>query len=291
MHFTGNVWRPPYEAASALLQVTAGCTHNRCRFCSLYDAPFALSPAEEVDADIEELARYASRARRVFLTGANPFGIANARLEPVLERIRERLPHVESIGGFVRIGDLRHKSDADLAQWARLGVDDLTIGVETGYDPALAFMDKGHTAADELAQCHRLDEAGIRYSFFYLAGIAGAGRGEEAARASAAVFSQLNPVRVGILSMMLFPDSRLAEDVRAGRFRMAGERELLREIRTLVAELTCKTLVSTAHVSDAVQVEGVLPRDRAPMLARLDRAIAELDEGTLSRYRRSVRSL
>lgn len=91
--------------------------------------------------------------------------------------------------------------------------------------------------------------------------------------------------------MTLFPDSRLAEDVRAGRFRMAGERELLREIRTLVAELACKTLVSTAHVSDAVQVEGVLPRDRAPMLARLDRAIAELDEGTLSRYRRSVRSL
>ena len=198
---------------------------------------------------------------------------------------------MESIGGFVRIGDLRHKSDADLAQWARLGVDDLTIGVETGYDPALAFMDKGHTAADELAQCHRLDEAGIRYSFFYLAGIAGAGRGEEAARASAAVFSQLNSVRVGILSMTLFPDSRLAEDVRAGRFRMAGERELLREIRMLVAELACKTLVSTAHVSDAVHVEGVLPHDRAPMLARLDRAIAELDEGALSRYRRSVRSL
>ena len=291
MHFTGNVWRPPYEAASALLQVTAGCTHNRCRFCSLYDAPFELSPTQEVNADIDELARYAPRTRRVFLTGANPFGMANARLVPILERIRERLAHVESVGGFVRIGDLRHKSDADFAQWVRLGVDDLTIGVETGYDPALAFMDKGHTAADELAQCRRLDEAGIRYSFFYLAGIAGAGRGEAAARASAAVFSQLNPIRVGILSMMLFPESRLAEDIRAGRFRMAGERELLREIRMLVSELACETLVSTAHVSDAVHVEGVLPRDRESLLTRLDRALEELDEGVLSRYRRSVRSL
>ena len=291
MHFTGNVWRPPYEAASALLQVTAGCTHNRCRFCSLYDAPFELSPTQEVNADIDELAQYAPRTRRVFLTGANPFGMANARLVPILERIRERLAHVESVGGFVRIGDLRHKSDADFAQWVRLGVDDLTIGVETGYDPALAFMDKGHTAADELAQCRRLDEAGIRYSFFYLAGIAGAGRGEAAARASAAVFSQLNPIRVGILSMMLFPESRLAEDIRAGRFRMAGERELLREIRMLVSELACETLVSTAHVSDAVHVEGVLPRDRESLLTRLDRALEELDEGVLSRYRRSVRSL
>lgn len=291
MHFARSIWRPPYEAGSALLQVTVGCTHHRCRFCDLYDVPFALSPDDEVEADIDELARFSPGARRVFITGANPFGVANARLAPILERIRARIPGVRTIGGFVRIGDLRHKSDEDLEQWARLGVDDLTIGMETGFDPALAFMDKGHTAADELEQCRRLDAAGIRYSFFYLTGIAGAGRGEEAARASAEVFSRLRPVRIGVLSMTLFPASRLAEDVRAGRFQMASEGELLREIRTLVGELRCETVLSTAHVSDAVHVEGLLPRDREPMVARLDRAIAQLDEDALSRYRRSIRSL
>lgn len=291
MHFTGTIWRPPYEADSALLQVTAGCTHNRCRFCSLYDVPFSCSPTGEIEADIEELARFRPRAERVFITGANPFGLANRQLAPMLERVRERLPRVRSVGGFVRIGDLRHKSDDDLAAWARLGVDDLTIGVETGYDPALAFMDKGHTAADELEQCRRLDAAGIRYSFFYLVGIAGAGRGEEAARASARVFGQLHPVRIGILSMTLFPASRLYGDVQAGRFEMASELENLREIRTLVAELACETLVSTAHVSDAVHVEGLLPRDRGALVRRLDRAIDAADEPALARYRRAVRSL
>ena len=291
MHFTGNIWRPPYEATSALLQVTVGCTHNRCRFCSLYDIPFSLSPTDEIEADIEELARLYPHADRVFLTGANPFGVANSRLEPVLERIHERMPNVKSIGGFVRIGDLRHKSDNDLRAWARWGVDDLTIGVESGYDPALAFMDKGHTATDEVEQCRRLDAVGVRYSFFYLTGIAGAGYGEEAAHASAQVFNQVHPVRVGILSMTLFSESRLFQDVQKGRFRMASEQENLREIRALIAGLECETLVSTAHVSDVVQVEGTVPRDREAMVCYLDRAIAELDEDSLARYRRSVRSL
>lgn len=291
MHFTGTIWRPPYEADSALLQVTAGCTHNRCRFCSLYDVPFSLSPTDEIETDLEEIARFWPHAKRVFITGANPFGVANERLVPVLEHIRAQLKNVRSIGGFVRIGDLRHKSDDDLAAWARLGVDDLTIGVETGYDPALAFMDKGHTAADELEQCRRLDAAGIRYSFFYLTGIAGSGCDEAAARASARVFSQLHPVRIGILSMTLFPESRLYEDVQAGRFEVASELETLREIRTLIAELTCETFVSTAHVSDAVHVEGLLPRDRTAIVEYLDRAINGADEQALANYRRAVHSL
>ena len=144
-----------------------------------------MSPMDEIEADLEELARYSAAARRVFFTGANPFGISNKRLAPILKRVKEVLRHVETIGGFVRIGDLKHKSDTDLEELAALGVDNLTIGVETGYDPALSFMDKGHTAADIVEQCTRLDAAGIRYSFFYLTGIAGKDKGVEAALASA----------------------------------------------------------------------------------------------------------
>lgn len=107
---------------------------------------------DEIEADLEELARYSAAARRVFFTGANPFGISNKRLAPILKRVKEVLRHVETIGGFVRIGDLKHKSDTDLEELAALGVDNLTIGVETGYDPALSFMDKGHTAADIVEQ-------------------------------------------------------------------------------------------------------------------------------------------
>ena len=293
MHFTGTIWRPPYETGSALLQVTSGCTHHRCRFCALYPDSFRLSPMEEIAADIEELAHIQPRARRVWLTGANPFGIGEGRLIPVLSMIRDRLPRVESIGGFVRIGDLRHKTDADLAHWAELGVDGLTICVESGDDAALDFMDKGHNAADVIEQCGRLDEVGIGYYFFYLAGMAGRGRCVAAARTSADVFNSTHPRTIGALSMTLFPESRLAQDVELGRFELADEFELIEEIRELVAHLEIETLFSTAHVSDTVHVHGRLPHEKPVILAALDRAIdeARTSEATLRAYRGAIRSL
>lgn len=291
MHFTGNIWRPPYEAGSALIQVTSGCMHGKCRFCSLYDTPFRLSPREEVESDLKELAAFMPRARRVFITGANPFGVANSKLVPLLRLIRKRMPSVQSVGGFIRIADIRRKSDEDLRELAEAGASMLTIGVETGYDPALAFMEKGHTAADIVEQCLRLDAAGISYAFFYLTGIAGAGKGLEAARASAQIFNQVSPVLVGILSMTLFPESRLYADVEAGHFTPAGEVECLEEIRELVAGLEGPVDVSTAHVSDAVHVAGRLPRDRKRLLSALDSAIAHADELQLRRRRNSIRTL
>ena len=291
MHFTGNVWRPPYEGESALLQVTSGCTYHRCRFCALYDTPFRLSPAEEVAADVAELARRARSAKRVFLTGANPFGVGNSKLVPTLRAIRSTLPSVKSIGGFVRVSDVRRKRDADLAELAELGVSNLTIGVESGFDPALAFMDKGHTARDIMEQCARLDEAGITYSFFYLVGLAGAGKALEAARASAKVLSCTHPQIVGVLSLTIFPNSRLYDDVRAGRFSPVSETEHLVEIRELVAGLTCETWISTEHVSDTVPFSGRLPEDRGRILELLDDALGRADEGELARYRASIRTL
>ncbi|MGN0077469.1 MAG: radical SAM protein [Coriobacteriales bacterium] len=291
MHFTGNIWRPPYEAGSALLQITSGCMHATCRFCSLYNTPFRLSPREEVEADLRELAAYTPDARRVFVTGANPFGVANSKLVPLLQLIRKHLPRIESIGGFIRIADIRRKSDSDLRELAAAGASNLTIGVETGYDPALAYMDKGHTAVDIVEQCLRLDTAGISYSFFYLTGIAGAGKGIEAAQASAAVFNQVHPILIGILSMTLFPESRLYADVEAGRFTPASEVECLEEIRELIAGLEGCVDVSTAHVSDAVHVAGRLPHDRTRLLHALDSTIAQADELQLRRRRDSIWTL
>lgn len=246
---------------------------------------------DEIEADLEELARYSAAARRVFFTGANPFGISNKRLVPILKRVKEVLRHVETIGGFVRIGDLKHKSDTDLEELAALGVDNLTIGVETGYDPALSFMDKGHTAADIVEQCTRLDAAGIRYSFFYLTGIAGKDKGVEAALASAEAFNQVHPIMIGILSMTIFPESKLFQDIKERLFVPASETESLHEIRELIANLTCETFISTAHVSDAVHVFGALPRDRKRLLDSLDAAIARADESRLQQYRQSIWTL
>ena len=199
LHFTGTIWRPPFEARSVLLQVTVGCTHHACKFCSLYgDLRFRISPAEEVEADLRIVARYQPRARRVFLVGANPFVLSAGRLIRLADRIRDFLPKVRTIGMFARVSDILQKSAAELRELRARGITGISIGTESGDDASLAFMNKGTTAAEALEACRRLDEAGIEYYPTYMTGLAGAGNGTRAAHATAVLFNRLHPYIVGI---------------------------------------------------------------------------------------------
>ena len=152
MHYTGTIWRPPYEASSLLLEVTAGCTHHKCKFCTLYDdLPFSfrMSPLEVIEDDLKEaesrLQLWKDRQiTRTFLTGANPFVLKTSRLIEIAERIQNHFPGNRSIGCFSRITDITLKSDKELLELHAAGYDYLTIGVETGDDNALEFMNKGY---------------------------------------------------------------------------------------------------------------------------------------------------
>lgn len=216
MHYTGTVWRPPYEASSLLIEVTAGCTHHKCKFCTLYDDlpfKFRMTPPEDMEADLKEakeqfrLWNY-NRAARVFLVGANPFVLSAARLLETAALICKYFPDNKSIGCFSRITDITLKTDGELAELQRAGYDGLTIGIETGDNEALRFMNKGYEAQDILTQCRRLDKAGISYNFFYLTGISGAGKGEKGAYDTAAICNQLQPKVIGANSLSV-GDSRI----------------------------------------------------------------------------------
>lgn len=229
MHYTGTIWRPPYEASSLLLEVTAGCTHHKCKFCTLYaDLPFQfrMSPLNDIESDLLEVQtlRYNSASQmtvrlrglqcpqpieRVFLTGANPFILKADRLLTIAQLIHTYIPSVTSIGCFARITDSVNKTDEELQKLRQAGYNRLTIGVETGDDAALAFMNKGYQSKDILTQCQRLECAGIEYGFFYLTGISGKGNGVAGAKATAQIINQLHPFLVGPNMLTIYPDSEL----------------------------------------------------------------------------------
>ena len=124
MHFTGTVWRPPYEAWSALLQVTAGCTHHNCKFCTLYeDIPFKfrMSPISEIEADIIEIYRNMPKVTRLFLVGANPFVLSTEKLKAIANIAKQYLHKLNSIGCFARITDITPKSVDELRALRVLG--------------------------------------------------------------------------------------------------------------------------------------------------------------------------
>lgn len=299
MHYTGTIWRPPYEAASLLLEVTAGCTHHKCKFCTLYnDLPFKfrMSPMEDIENDLREVQKAIQSWNnqdidRVFLTGANPFVLSFDKLTKIAELIHKYLSSVESIGSFARITDIMPKTNEELVELHAMGYDGLTIGIETGDDEALHFMNKGYDSSDIIEQCKRLDDAGIHYSFFYLVSISGAGRGETGAKLTAEICNQIHPILIGANMLTIYPDSKLYSEIERGNWHEEGELEKYKEVRTLIDNLQIPTIFVAMGASNAYQFYGRLPEDRNKLLSFLDEIIDNVSEEELRRYRKSVHHL
>ncbi len=172
-----------------------------------------------------------------------------------------------------------------------MGYDGLTIGMETADDKALRFMEKGYLAADILEQCRRLEQAGIRYSFFYLTGISGAGNGDAGAEATANLCNRLHPMLIGANMLTVYPDSRLYDEIRKGNWKEERETEKYREVQVLVENLEISTAFAALGASNAFQMQGALPKDKGKLLAFLDDVIKNVGEDELRRYREGVHHL
>lgn len=294
MHYTGTIWRPPYEAYSLLIQVTAGCTHHSCKFCTLYeDLPFKfrMSPLSEVKSDLAEASKYYKNAPRIFFTGANPFVLTTDKLKKLAEMVKKYYPNYQTIGCFGRITDLYNKTVDDLKELRALGYDGITFGVETGNDEALAFMNKGFRSSDTIEQAKKLEEAGISYNFFYLTGISGAGRGEYGGKETAKVFNQLHPQIIESSMLTIYETSELYQEIQKGNWKEESELEKLAELKALIENLTIQTRIVTDGASNLIQVRGNLPADKEKLVKYLERLIATADESALREYRVNLRHL
>lgn len=292
MHFTGRTWRPPYESQSVILQATSGCTHNQCTFCSLYkDEKFRMSPMDEFEEDLAEIKSYQPNARRVFLTGANPFAMSYENLKLRALTVREYLIKCQSIAMFASIRDIRNKEVWQLKKLRAMGINGLSIGTESGDDTTLALANKGYTSADILEQCRKLDEAGIEYYFVYMTGLAGKGNGQRNAINSAKVFSQLNPYFISVDSLTLFSDTQLYQMAKQGKFTPADEKERIEELQTLIENLHIRTHLFANSVSNYFPFVARLPYERDKAISELQDILDSTDESEMLEYRHNLRSL
>lgn len=310
MHYTGTIWRPPYEADSLILEATVGCTHRACKFCTLYDElPFKFKASElsTIESDLLEAQTWfhdplskieshlfslpAPKRCRVFLAGANPFALKSKRLLEIAGLIHEHFPTCKTIGCFARVTDIASKTDEELAALREAGYTGLTIGIETGDDAALAFMNKGYVAQDIVAQCARLDAADIAYAFFYLAGISGKGGGIEGARFTAAVCNQTHPSLIGANILTIYKNSELYQEIITGNWEEETEIEKYQEIKALVKNLEIPVEFAMLGASNPVMLQGRLPEQREQIVATLDRVIEEIGEDRLRHYRTNLKHL
>lgn len=292
MHFTGRTWRPPYESQSVILQATSGCTHNQCTFCSLYKyEKFRMSPMDEFEEDLAEIKTYQPNARRIFLTGANPFAMSYENLKLRALTVREYLIKCQSIAMFSSIRDIRNKEVWQLKKLRAMGINGLSIGTESGDDATLALANKGYTSDDILEQCRKLDEAGIEYYFVYMTGLAGKGNGQRNATNSAKVFNQLNPYFISVDSLTLFPDTQLYQMAKQGKFTPADEKERIEELQTLIENLHIRTHLFANSVSNYFPFVARLPYERDKAISELQDILDGTDESEMLEYRQNLRSL
>jgi len=249
MNYNGTIYRPPVEADTLLLPVTEGCSHNSCRFCSMYkDVRFRMLPLSDVEEYLREAIYYYRRAgwptNRVYLVGADPFVFSVGRLEPIIELIKHYLPECETITMYAAVRNIMHKSDDDLQRLRELGVNDLYVGIESGLEDVLHNLNKGNTVEEAREQCLRLNACGIAHMDMLMLGAAGKGRGRESALAAARLLNEAKPKMILINSMSIFPYTALYADVQAGKFVPAGEKEMLEEERLFIESLELPTPIS-----------------------------------------------
>ena len=275
MHYQGTVYRPPSEAGSILLQVTIGCSHNKCSFCGMYKGQrFSITPEEIVFADIDYAARHFSHARRLFLCDGDALVLPQNKLQAILVRIQERLPQINRVGIYANYKSLKAKTVEELKELRHLGLGIAYMGLESGDDQTLAAINKGATAESMIAMAGKAKAAGIKLSVTVLLGIAGPDRSLVHAEETGRVLSAIDPEYVGALSLMIEPQTKLYADIQAGRFVVPGPLAILGELRAMIAATHLSGgLFHANHASNYLPVRAKLPDEKEATLDLIDQAL------------------
>ncbi|WP_297086697.1 radical SAM protein [uncultured Draconibacterium sp.] len=283
MKFTGPIYRPPYEANTPLLQVTVGCAHNKCTFCTMYrDVRFSMEKLEQVEKDLQEARQLYKNVKRIFLVNGDAFVLSAGRLKPIAELIIRYFPEIETISMYASINNIKGKTDDELAELKRLKISDLWVGVETGHAQTLQFMKKGFSQEEAYAQLQRLNKAGISYMFGFMYGAAGSGKGIENAIETAKIINATKPKGVVPTTLGAFGESELANEVVNGNFTPATEQEVLEEQKKLIELIDIETDYMGIHALNTVAFDAKFPRDKQAAVARIEHAMEHLSENYLS---------
>ncbi len=281
--YIGRIFRPPSEARSLLLQVTVGCSHNRCSYCDMYrDKQFSAKPWEVVERDIAEAAALGPRFDKVFLCDGDALILSTPRLLRVLEAVRERLPWVRRVGAYGDTRSVGRKSADDLRALRDAGLGIVYHGVESGSDEVLAFIDKGGTRAECVETADKLRDAGLVHSVMVLLGVGGTALSDVHAEDTASLLTRMDPPFVGALTTTVVPGTPLYDLEQRGAFRLPDKFALLGELRSMVEGSNFSACrFSANHASNYLPVRSELPRDKRELLSALDAVIARHDERLL----------
>ena len=273
MRYEGLVYRPPSEARSLIVQVTIGCAHNKCTFCTMYKGKqFRVRKKEEVLEDFQmAYDTYGDRIRRIFLADGDALIVRTPDLLDILNFIREKFPSTERVTSYGTPGDILRKSVEELKSLARAGLDMVYMGAESGDAVTLERINKGVSREEIIEAGQKLRRCGIRSSITLISGLGGRERKREHAVESAKLISAIKPDYVGFLTLMLDESTEIYRQIQAGEMELLTPEEVVEEMRLFLTNVDSQGTVFRAnHASNYVILKGNLNEDIEEMLQRLD---------------------
>lgn len=282
MRYYGAVYRPPSEAYSLIVQVTYGCSHNTCAFCSMYkEKRFALRPLDEVLEDFRIARQTYRHVDKVFLADGDALVRKASELYTILDTIRELFPECQRVTSYASPASIRIRTDEELQTLRAKGLTMVYMGLESGCDEVLKLMRKGHMSAEIIEMGQKVRRNGIALSVTAITGLGGPALLEQHAIETAKAFNAMNPEYIGMLTLMVEPGTPLYDWVRDGAFQLLTQPQVLRETRLLVENLDSPgSVFRMNHASNYLVLKGTLNQDKEAMLRTIDAA-----EHDLSRLR------
>jgi radical SAM superfamily enzyme YgiQ (UPF0313 family) len=278
IRYEGQLFRPPSEAESLILQATIGCSYNECTFCGMYrDKRFRVRKLDELQAEIDQVAQAAGEhVQKVFLADGDALVAKASFLESLLGRLRAAFPRLRRVSCYASPQTLQVRSVEEMARLREAGLTLYYLGIESGHDAVLERLVKGVDAAEMVRVASKAHEAGVRLSTMILLGAGGRELSEPHALESARVVNAIQPRFVSTLVMTPVENTPLWDQDRRGEVEHLTPIELAAELRTFLAALELETSIFRSnHASNFLALAGTLPKDKQRLVAALDRALAD----------------
>ncbi len=275
MHYEGDMIRPPSEASSILLQVTLGCSHNKCTFCGTFRGKrFNIKKDDIIFEDIEFAAQHMQRINKLFICDGDALIIPQKRLVKILKQIQKRLPWVNQVSLYANTKSIGMKSEAELRELYELGVKLAYMGLESGDDVTLKNINKGADSARMIEMGKKIRKSGIKLSITVLIGLAGKTRSKIHAKETGRVLSAIDPEFVGALSLMLIPGTELHAQYEKKEFELLNREEMLEELGNMISATNLSSgLFHANHASNYLPIRAKLPEEKEKTLSLIANAL------------------
>ena len=272
------VFRPPSEWKSLILQVTNGCSWNKCSFCDMYkdeEKRFKPKPIVEIEEELKLITNAGYPVSRIFLADGDAVSLSMRRLKEILELIQKYFPKIQRVSSYCLPRNLLNKSVGDLKELQELGLKILYVGCETGDTELLSLIEKGETFESSLEALQKIKGAGIKRSVMILNGLGGPKYSEQHAMASALLMNHAQPEYLSTLILEFPLGSKRFEESLKGQWREMSRLELFQEMKLLVENLNLdRTIFRSDHASNHLILKGVLGKDKDRITGEIDLAVA-----------------